>query len=67
MRIWIKDTPQYIDKEITLYGWVDSRRDHGNIIFIDLRDRTEKVQIVFSPDKKEIYELGNKLRSEWVI
>lgn len=67
MRIWIKDTPQHIDKDITLYGWVDSRRDHGKIIFIDLRDRTEKVQVVFSPDKKETYELGNKLRVEWVV
>lgn len=67
MRLWIKDTPQYINKEITIYGWVDSRRDHGKIIFIDLRDRTGKVQVVFSPDKKEVYKLGEKLRSEWVI
>ena len=67
MRFWIKDTPQHINKEITLYGWVDSRRDHGKIIFIDLRDRTGKVQVVFSPDKKKIYELGNKLRTEWVV
>jgi len=66
-RLWIKDTPQQIDKEISLYGWVDSRRDHGKIIFIDLRDRTDKVQVVFSPDKKEVYELSNKLRTEWVI
>ena len=66
-RLWIKDSPQYINKEITLYGWVNSRRDHGKIIFIDLRDRTGKVQVVFSPEKKEIYELGNKLRSEWVV
>jgi aspartyl-tRNA synthetase len=67
MRIWIKNTIEYINKEITLYGWVDSRRDHGKIIFIDLRDRTGKVQVVFSPDKKEIYELGNNLRTEWVV
>jgi len=67
MRLWIKDTTQHINKEITLYGWVDSRRDHGKIIFIDLRDRTDKVQVVFSPDKKEVYELSNKLRKEWVI
>jgi len=67
MRLWIKDTPQHINKEITLYGWVDSRRDHGKIIFIDLRDRTGKVQVVFSPDKKETYELSGNLRAEWVV
>ena len=67
MRFWIENTPQQINKEISLYGWVDSRRDHGKIIFIDLRDRTGKVQVVFSPDKKEVYELSSKLRTEWVI
>lgn len=66
-RIWIKQTPEYLNKEISLYGWVDSRRDHGKIIFIDLRDKTDKVQVVFSPDKGEIYDLAGKLRSEWVI
>ena len=67
MRFWIENTPQQVNKEISLYGWVDSRRDHGKIIFIDLRDRTGKVQVVFSPDKKEVYELSSKLRTEWVI
>ena len=66
-RLWIKDTPQYLNQEVSLSGWVDSRRDHGKIIFIDLRDKTGIVQLVFSPDKKEIYELADKLRSEWVI
>ena len=66
-RLWIKDTPQYLNQEVSLYGWVDSRRDHGKIIFIDLRDKTGIVQLVFSPDKKEVYELADKLRSEWVI
>jgi aspartyl-tRNA synthetase len=67
MRLWIKDTPQYLQKTITLYGWVDSRRDHGGIIFIDLRDKTAKIQVVFAPDKKEMYDLAKKLRSEWVL
>ena len=66
-RIWIKDTPQFLDKEVVLYGWVNSRRDHGKIIFIDLRDRTGMVQLVFSPDKPEIYSKADKLRSEWVV
>ncbi|MCX6811075.1 MAG: OB-fold nucleic acid binding domain-containing protein, partial [Candidatus Berkelbacteria bacterium] len=45
-RLWIKDTPQYLNQEVSLYGWVDSRRDHGKIIFIDLRDKTGIVQLV---------------------
>jgi len=66
-RLWIQESPSYLNKEITLFGWVDSRRDHGKIIFIDLRDKTGLVQLVFSPDKKEIYDLADKLRPEWVI
>ncbi|MGB9763074.1 MAG: aspartate--tRNA ligase [Minisyncoccia bacterium] len=66
-RIWIKNSLNYLNQEITLYGWVNSRRDHGKIIFIDLRDKTGIVQLVFLPNKKEIYDLANKLRSEWVI
>ena len=66
-RLWIKDVLSCVNKEITLVGWVDSRRDHGKIIFIDLRDKTGLVQLVFSPDKKDIYNLADKLRPEWVI
>jgi len=66
-RLWIQESSSYLNKEITLFGWVDSRRDHGKIIFIDLRDKTGLVQLVFSPDKKEIYDLADKLRPEWVI
>lgn len=66
-RLWIKDTLNYLNKEINLFGWVDSRRDHGKIIFIDLRDRTGVVQLVFTPFNKEIYKNAQNLRSEWVI
>lgn len=66
-RLWIKNVPQFINQEVTLFGWVDNRRDHGKIIFIDLKDRTGILQLVFSPDKKEVYELADKLRSQWVI
>ncbi|MGC8651083.1 MAG: aspartate--tRNA ligase [Minisyncoccia bacterium] len=66
-RFWAKDTVQSIGQKVHLFGWVDSRRDHGKIIFIDLRDKTGTVQLVFSPEQKETYELADKLRSEWVI
>ncbi|MGB9726619.1 MAG: aspartate--tRNA ligase [Minisyncoccia bacterium] len=66
-RLWIKEAVNYLNKEIQLFGWVDSRRDHGKIIFIDLRDRTGIIQVVFTPLNKEIYENAQKLRPEWVI
>ncbi|MGQ9427422.1 aspartate--tRNA ligase [Gilvimarinus sp. F26214L] len=56
-----------IDKEVTLCGWVDRRRDHGGVIFIDLRDREGVVQVVFDPDAKENFELADKVRTEYVL
>lgn len=57
-----------IDQEVVLFGWVDSRRDHGSLIFIDLRDREGLTQIVFDPDaSKEAHDLAEQVRSEWVI
>jgi len=67
MRIYIKDTPNHIGKDITLCGWVRTRRDHGKIIFIDLWDATGIIQCVLAPDQKEAYSVGEKLRSEWVV
>lgn len=66
-RIAVEDTSKYINKKVKVGGWVHSRRDHGKIIFIDLRDRSGLLQIVFTPDNKEIYKLGDSLRPEWVI
>ncbi len=54
-------------EEVKLAGWVHVRRDHGKIIFIDLRDKSGLVQLVFLPDNKEVYQLADSLRSEWVI
>ncbi len=61
-------TTQLIGKKVTLTGWVHRRRDHGGVIFIDLRDRSGLVQIVFNPDEaKDIFADAERLRSEYVI
>jgi aspartyl-tRNA synthetase len=55
-------------REVVLNGWVDSRRDHGNLVFVDLRDLFGKTQIVFSPDRSgEAHKLAQELKSEYVI
>lgn len=55
-------------EKVTLMGWVQTRRDHGGLIFIDMRDRTGLIQVVFSPDfQKEAFEKAEGVRSEYVI
>lgn len=66
-RIYIKDIKNKVGAEVKIAGWVDVRRDHGKLIFIDLRDMSGKVQMVALPNHKEAHEMANKLRSEWVI
>ena len=56
-----------IDKRITVNGWVNTRRDHGGVIFIDLRDHTGVLQVVFNPDNKETFKNAQNLRSEYVL
>ncbi|MCL6106965.1 MAG: OB-fold nucleic acid binding domain-containing protein, partial [Actinobacteria bacterium] len=56
------------DRDVTLCGWVHRRRDHGGLIFIDLRDVSGRVQIVFDPERSgEVHQTGHTLRPEDVI
>jgi aspartyl-tRNA synthetase len=57
----------HLNENVVLNGWVNNWRDHGGMIFISLRDRYGKTQIIFSPDNKEIYQIGKTLRSEYVV
>ncbi len=66
-RTYIKDLKNHIGKEVSISGWVDVRRDHGKLIFVDLRDMSGKVQSVGLPNNKEAHEVLGKVRSEWVV
>ena len=59
---------EHIDKTVTLYGWVDRRRDHGGVIFLDLRDREGVVQIVSDPERTpKSYPVADQVRNEYVV
>ncbi len=67
MRIYTNETPSKVNEEIELAGWVDARRDHGKLIFIDLRDKGGLVQIVFNAKDEDLWKEADKLRPEWVV
>ena len=67
-RILASETPAHIDETITVKGWVHARRDHGKLMFIDLRDRSGLLQVVFHPQTSlEAYDAAQELRSEFVV
>ncbi|HNW09267.1 MAG TPA: aspartate--tRNA ligase [bacterium] len=63
----IGEVTNQVGQTVKVTGWVHTRRDHGKIVFIDLRDRSGILQVVFVPDNPEIYEQAQKLRSEFVV
>lgn len=67
MRTVVSNTPEKVSKSVTVKGWVHTRRDHGGLIFVDLRDHTGIVQLVMNPDNPEVFKLAETLRDEFVI
>ena len=60
-------TPRLVGQEIKVAGWVNTRRDHGGVIFVDLRDHTGLIQVVFNPNHDDIFHLAEGLRDEYCI
>ncbi len=58
---------RHLDQSVTLMGWVNTRRDHGGVIFIDLRDREGIVQVVCNPDRASVFAAAERIRGEYVI
>ncbi len=56
-----------VEENLVIKGWVNTRRDHGGVIFIDLRDHTGLVQVVFNPEERKIFEAAQAIRSEYVL
>lgn len=66
-RIFINETINKVGEKVKVAGWVNVRRDHGKLIFIDLRDRTGLLQVVFSGANKDLWKSADALRPEWVV
>lgn len=60
-------TAELLDQTITISGWVDRRRDHGGVIFLDMRDRAGILQVVIDPDTAEAFATADRARPEWVL
>jgi len=67
MRSFASDTVHKVNQTVTVKGWVNSRRDHGGLIFVDLRDHTGVVQLVIQPEQAEAFQSAGELRDEYVL
>ena len=67
MRILANESEKHLGKSITVEGWVNSRRDHGGLIFIDLRDHTGILQLVITPENADSFKLAESVRDEFVL
>ncbi len=67
MRKLSSELKDFLGKKVTVSGWVNSRRDHGGLIFVDLRDHTGIIQLVITPETNEAFSLAEALRDEFVI
>src|ERR1700743_239308 len=67
MRTFAADTLAKVGETVTLKGWVNSRRDHGGLIFIDVRDHTGIAQLAIRPEQAEAFKLCEQLRDEYVL
>lgn len=66
-RVWIRETVAKGGEEVTICGWIHTRRDMGKLIFLDVRDRTGFIQAVVTPEKTDVLQIANELRSEFVV
>ncbi len=66
-RILSSDTPQHVGQTVTVAGWAASTRDHGGVIFVDLRDHTGLVQLTIHPENAEAFAVAEKVRDEFVL
>src|SRR4030088_890879 len=62
-----KTDTRFLGQTVTLYGWAHRRRDHGGVIFTDLRDREGLVQVVSDPDRRQTFATADRVRNEFVL
>ena len=67
MRVLTDKLNDFLGKKVVVEGWVNSRRDHGGLIFIDLRDHTGIIQLVVTPETAEAFKLAESVRDEYVL